>query len=89
MKSDSLPTLLAAGSLLFLAAPALGAPAPLTLPQGGLLDNEGTEFLCGFMPNARGLGAQPPDLELHLTSSVPTTATIVYPAGSASPTFTT
>ncbi|MEL6431377.1 MAG: IgGFc-binding protein [Planctomycetota bacterium] len=89
MKSDSPRTLLAAGSLLLLTAPALGTPAPATLPQGGLLDNEGTEFLCGFMPNARGLGAQPPDLELHLTSSVPTTATIVYPAGSASPTFTT
>ncbi|MEM6673033.1 MAG: IgGFc-binding protein [Planctomycetota bacterium] len=49
------------------------------------LDNEGTEFLCAFLPQLGIVENQA--VELHLTSRVPTTATIEYPAGA--PTFST
>ncbi len=46
------------------------------------LDNEGTEFLCGFLPNYSA-----GDIELHLTTDVATDVTVNYPVNS--PTFTT
>lgn len=60
-------------------------------PQGvGALDNEGREFLCAFMPNARGVSnVGTPVQELHLTSQVLSQATIEYPAGAAAPIFST
>lgn len=45
------------------------------------LDNKGTEFLMGFIPNY-----STPSAELHLTSDVSTDVTVTYPVNS--PTFT-
>ncbi len=47
------------------------------------LDNAGNEFLCAFMPNAV---TDLLEIELHLTSDVPTMVTVNYPMGA--PTFT-
>lgn len=62
-----------------LAAATLLAPA-----SAQILDNEGTEFLCAFNPNAVAQGITS-TLEVHLTSDTPTTVSIRYP--STSPTF--
>ncbi|MCA9000669.1 MAG: IgGFc-binding protein, partial [Planctomycetes bacterium] len=56
---------------------ALGVPA---FAQN--LDNSGTDFLCGFLPNySNG------DIELHISSVFSTNVTVEYPVNS--PTFTT
>lgn len=47
------------------------------------LDNKGTDFILGFLPNYSGTG----NVELHLTSEVATDVTVNYPVNS--PTFTT
>lgn len=66
------------------------APNAPASPTTQDLDNEGTEFLCGFLPNGRGVPqAVPPDLEVHLTSGTPAVVDLVYPVGAATPTFTT
>lgn len=45
------------------------------------LDNKGTDFILGFLPNQSS-----PNVELHLTSDVPTQVLVEYPVNS--PTFT-
>ena len=47
------------------------------------LDNQGTDFIVGFLPNHFSSG----QVELHLTSSVTTDVTVHYPVNS--PSFTT
>lgn len=65
--------------------PTLAAALLLATLPSQILDNEGTEFLCGFLPNAfTGAGLQ---VELHLTGQTASSVTIEYPSGA--PTFTT
>jgi hypothetical protein len=47
------------------------------------LDNRGTDFILGFLPNYSGTG----NVELHITGDVATEVTVNYPVNS--PTFTT
>lgn len=49
--------------------------------QAQVLDNKGTEFIVGFLPNY-----SPGNIEIHLTADSATTATVQYPVNS--PTFT-
>lgn len=50
----------------------------------GSLDNKGTDFIMAFLPNLEGYQHE---VEIHLTSEVPTNITIEYPVNS--PTFST
>ena len=51
--------------------------------QAQVQDNQGKEFIVGFMPNFTSSST----IELHLTAAVATTVTVEYPVNS--PTFTT
>jgi hypothetical protein len=51
------------------------------------LDNEGTEFLCTYLPSPLASSSPQHQVELHLTGRVPATVDVAYPANS--PTFTT
>ena len=70
------------GKSLLLALFLLALPS-FTLAQ--VVDNKGTDFYMGFMPNTLGIGA--PSIEVHLTADVATNVTVQYPVNA--PTFDT
>ncbi len=56
-----------------------------SLVHAQFVDNKGTDFYMGFMPNEAGLGS--PSVEIHLTADVATDVTVQYPVNA--PTFDT
>ena len=65
----------AIGALILVGLVSYGGDVTLAQP----LDNKGTDFLVGFLPNLAGTGEK---VELHLIGDISTMVTVRYPANS-------